>query len=96
MGQPKRLTEDQQAVAGKAYRLATTEVVRFVRRNHPLVWEHALKEAFLLLGTQPPNIVVTGLKVEKHANDLPVAYLRQREINRLANMPLRPGGKQMK
>jgi hypothetical protein len=95
MGQPKRLTEDQQAVARKAYRLATTEVVRFVRRNHPLVWEHALKEAFVLLGAQPPTIVGKGRddqKVKKYANDLPVAYLRQKEINRLASMPLRAGG----
>jgi hypothetical protein len=73
MGQPKRLTEDQQAVARKAYPLATTEVVRFVRRNHPLVWEHALKVAFVLLGAQPPTIVAKGRddqKVKKYANDL--------------------------
>jgi len=68
MGQPKRLTEDQQAAARKAYPLATTEVERFVRRNHPLVWEHALKEAFVLLGAQPPTIVAKGSEVEDAPN----------------------------
>lgn len=63
------------------------------------MWEHALKEAFILLGAQPPTIVAKGrdnLKVKKYTNDLPVAYLRQKEINRLASMPLRPGGRQMR
>jgi hypothetical protein len=47
--------------------------------HHPTVWEYALKEAFLLLGAQPPNIAVMKqeVKVKKHANDLPVAFLRQ-------------------
>jgi hypothetical protein len=53
MARAKYLTEDQQAVAKKAYRLAVTEAVRYVRRHHPSVWEHALREAFLLLGVEP-------------------------------------------
>lgn len=91
MGRARYLTEDQQAVAKKAYRLALTETVRYVRKYHPSEWEHALREAFLLLGVQPPNAVVREhrQKLKKRSNDLPVAFLRQEEINRVANMPLK-------
>lgn len=85
-------TDDQRAVAKKAYCLAVTETVTSVRRHHPSVWERALREAFLLLGVQPPNIVIAEQrqKLKKtNDHDLPVAFLRQREINRVANMPLK-------
>jgi hypothetical protein len=92
MSRAKYLTDDQRAVFSKAYRLASTEAVRYVRNHYPLVWEHALKEAFLLLGTLPPNTMSmkeARKEARKHANDLPVAFLRQKEIDRaLANLRL--------
>ncbi len=42
MGRARYLTEDQQPVAKKAYRLALTETPRYVRKYHASVWEHAL------------------------------------------------------
>jgi hypothetical protein len=92
MTRAKYLTDEQRAVFAKAYRLAITEVVRYVKTQHPLVWEHAIKEAFLSLGTEPPNIAVrreNEQRAKRNANELPIAYLRQKEINRLANLPLR-------
>lgn len=89
----RKWTEDQRAVAKKAYCLAVTEAVRYVRNHHPTVWENALKEAFLLLGVQPQTVVVMAQsqKVKKSSKDLPVAFLRQKEINRMAKVPPKPG-----